>query len=140
LIELLTVMAIIAVVTSSVVMLAQTGTAGATLKATAYGIAANMREARASAVSTRRQQVVLINTRRRLITRNGAYKMAKIAPNIGLTIFSAEHERVSRDTAGVRFFPNGSSTGATLRLIRNGQKYDVRVDWLTGRVEVVPAK
>ena len=133
-------MAIIAVVTSSVVMLTRTGTQGASLKATAFAIAAKLREARVNAVSRRRQQVVLIDIRRRKMTQNGVSKMEKIAPNTELKVFSAADERISRDIAGVRFFPNGSSTGATLRLIRNDQKYDVRVDWLTGRVAVVPAK
>jgi general secretion pathway protein H len=36
--------------------------------------------------------------------------------------------------AGVRFFPNGSSTGATIDLRTERQAYEVRINWLTGRV------
>jgi general secretion pathway protein H len=39
----------------------------------------------------------------------------------------------------IRFLPSGMSCGGTLRLARQGTGYEVRVNWLTGGVDVVAA-
>ena len=38
----------------------------------------------------------------------------------------------------IRHFPSGMSCGGTIALTREGLGYQVRVNWLTGGVEVVP--
>jgi general secretion pathway protein H len=38
----------------------------------------------------------------------------------------------------IRFFANGTSCGGTIALTRFDGGYEVRVNWLTGRVEIVP--
>ena len=37
----------------------------------------------------------------------------------------------------IRFFANGTSCGGTIALTRFDAGYEVRVNWLTGRVEIV---
>jgi general secretion pathway protein H len=37
----------------------------------------------------------------------------------------------------IRFFANGMSCGGTIALTRFDAAYEVRVNWLTGRVEIV---
>ena len=39
---------------------------------------------------------------------------------------------------GIRFFPDGSSTGGRVTLSHGSRQYFVDVDWLTGRVSVFP--
>ena len=38
----------------------------------------------------------------------------------------------------IRFFPTGMSCGGVITLSRFGSGYEVRVNWLTGGVEIVP--
>jgi general secretion pathway protein H len=38
----------------------------------------------------------------------------------------------------IRFFPSGMSCGGVIALTRLGVGYEIRVNWLTGGVEVVP--
>jgi general secretion pathway protein H len=40
--------------------------------------------------------------------------------------------------AVARFHPDGASSGAVLRFSREGAKYEVRVNWYTGGVTIVP--
>jgi len=40
--------------------------------------------------------------------------------------------------ATIRHLPSGMSCGGTIALTREGLGYQVRVNWLTGGVEVVP--
>jgi general secretion pathway protein H len=37
----------------------------------------------------------------------------------------------------ISFFPDGMSCGGTIALARLGMAYEVRVNWLTGRIEIV---
>jgi general secretion pathway protein H len=46
------------------------------------------------------------------------------------------NQRPAGDT--IRFFPSGMSCGGVVALTRQGVGYEVRVNWLTGGVEVVP--
>ncbi|MFG1243064.1 prepilin-type N-terminal cleavage/methylation domain-containing protein [Xanthobacter sp. V7C-4] len=39
---------------------------------------------------------------------------------------------------GIGFLPSGLSCGGVVALTRNGAGYEVRVNWLTGGVEIVP--
>ena len=36
------------------------------------------------------------------------------------------------------FFANGTSCGGTIALTRFDTGYEIRVNWLTGRIEIVP--
>ena len=40
----------------------------------------------------------------------------------------------------ITFFPNGVSCGGVVKLRRGATAYEIRVNWLTGLVEVVPAQ
>jgi len=58
----------------------------------------------------------------------------------------ARHREVSFVTAAevsgsldgvIRFFPDGSSSGGSIRLSAAGRSYVIEVDWLTGRVAIL---
>ncbi len=44
--------------------------------------------------------------------------------------------RLPRDTFTLRFYPDGSTSGAAIRLSQGRSAYRVDVDWLLGRVSV----
>ena len=43
---------------------------------------------------------------------------------------------LSRVLRGIRFYPDGGSTGGNVRLEANGRIYQVNVTWLTGEASV----
>lgn len=49
---------------------------------------------------------------------------------------TAESETDAGNMAAIRFFPDGSSTGGYIRLLRDKQAYKISVNWLTGKVDI----
>jgi general secretion pathway protein H len=55
---------------------------------------------------------------------------------VELTLDTAETELIAPGRGGIRFFPDGSSTGGRIVLRCGGQAKRVDVNWLTGRVSI----
>ena len=51
-------------------------------------------------------------------------------------IHSAVSEQIQQNIAGIRFFPDGSSTGGIVDLMYNNQKYSINVEWISGRISL----
>ena len=49
---------------------------------------------------------------------------------------TARSELTSETAGGIRFFPDGGSTGGNVRLEANGRIYRVNVAWLTGETRL----
>ncbi len=51
----------------------------------------------------------------------------------------ARQEVTDSRTARIRYYPDGSSTGGSIRVMRpNGEGVRLRIDWLTGRITQEP--
>lgn len=102
------------------------------LKAAAMQIAAILRTDRTAAMRTGRATTTSIDLSRREI-RSGEMPSTMGLPNdVDLTVDYAARETLP----SVRFFPNGSSSGARLRITSRVAAYEIRVDWFTGAVRV----
>ena len=55
---------------------------------------------------------------------------------IDITIETARQEQVSEGEAGIRFYPDGSSTGGNIQLSRGETVWRIDVNWLTGEVRL----
>jgi general secretion pathway protein H len=133
LIEVTAVMLIIALVASLVVSMTQ-GTGRPRLKALALEAAALLRRERVNAILTGHdRQVSLDGARRVLVGENGDIVM--IPHDVVFDILGANEVR-SGHLAIVRFRPDGASSGAVLRLSREGTAYEIRVNWYTGGVTI----
>jgi len=53
-----------------------------------------------------------------------------------VTITTARSELTSETVAGIRFFPDGGSTGGHIELTVNDREYRVNVAWLTGETRL----
>ncbi len=136
LLELLLVMIIASLATASILVLYRGPSSDTELRAAALMTASRFRDLRVTAVETGTQRIASIDVERRLIRYADGRAPLQIDPAITVTVTAAESERHSATTAGVRYFPNGSSTGATIGLKSQRQSYEVRINWLTGRVSV----
>jgi general secretion pathway protein H len=135
LIEVMAVMLIIALVASIVVTITP-GTGRARLKALTLEIAALLRRERLGAILTGRDRGVSLDGDRRTLVADGGGAIA-VPPDVTVDVLGV-NELWSGRLAVVRFHPDGASSGAVLRLSREGAEYEVRVNWYTGGVAIVP--
>lgn len=58
----------------------------------------------------------------------------RIPEDMDITIDTARSEMTGESISGIRFFPDGSSTGGRIILTTPGRSWVVGVEWLTGEV------
>ena len=140
LLEMILVMALIAAASLLAVSAFGNGMQGVKLRAGAKDVAAQMRFARAVAISSGEPQDVIIDPKARRW--QGAKGRSGKLPDVGdivftgarATQFAPDDKNAGKGT--VRFFPDGAATGGRVRLLANGGGWDIDVGWLTGDVRV----
>ena len=138
LLELLIVLSIMAIIAAMVVPLfGGSGVSTAELKSAARQVAAGLRVARSEALATRQETRVVLDLQQRTfrIDRN-PYVHALPRP-IEVKLFTAQSDLVNERVGAIRFFPDGGSNGGRVTLAAGARKYDVDIDWLTGRVAIL---
>jgi general secretion pathway protein H len=137
LLEVVAVMAIIAL-TASLSITAINGTGRVQLKAVAMRTATLLRHERLSAILTGQVREVSLDGRSRSFVSDSGETVA-IPRDVVLDLLGTD-EVWSGRRAVVRFYPDGASTGAALKLSREKAGYDIRVNWYTGSVAVGAAQ
>jgi general secretion pathway protein H len=132
--EMLIVMTILAMAMASMSMLYREPSGASRAKAAALLTASRLRDLRASAMTNRSERYAEIVPSKGVLSFGDGRAALRLDPSIEISVTAADSERRSPESAGIRFFPNGSSTGATIKLRSDRQSYEVRVNWLTGRV------
>ena len=138
LLEMLVVLAIIAAASLLAMAAFNGGMRGMQLRSSARDIAAQLRFARAVAISTGEPQDVVIDPKAR--SWRGAKGRSGSLPGDGEVVFTGAGAAQFADAADsegkcvVRFFADGAATGGRVRLLANGAGWDVDVRWLTGEV------
>jgi general secretion pathway protein H len=140
LLEMLLVMALVAAAGLLAVAAFGGGMQGMKLQAGAKDLAAQMRFARAVAISSGQAQDVVIDPQARRW--EGAKGRSGDLPGDGEVVFTGASASLfatgeQADGKGiVRFFPDGAATGGRVRLLAIGGGWDVDVGWLTGEVRL----
>mgnify|MGYP003119153629 CR=1 FL=1 len=94
------------------------------------------RTARTEARLTGQDTLLTIDLAGRTITLLPSDNEFRLDPEIDIRATVAERE-LDGNLAGIRFFPDGATTGGTILLTLDDRRAAVRVSWLTGRVEEV---
>jgi general secretion pathway protein H len=128
------VMMIIALVASVAVTMTR-GSGRGQLKALALETADLLRRERLGAVLTGRRRQVFIDGEGRSLSGDGR-KTVKVPADVVLDLIGTDASPTGRRLV-VRFEPDGSSSGAALRVSRAGFGYEIRVNWYTGGVAIV---
>jgi len=135
LIEMLAVMLIVALI-ASLVRTITPGTGRAQLKSLTLEIAALLRRERLAAILTGRDRHVSLDGERRVLVGEAGEAVA-VPRDVVVNVLGADELWYGR-LAVVRFHPDGASSGAVVRLSREGAEYEVRVNWYTGGVAIAP--
>ncbi|MBU0656607.1 MAG: GspH/FimT family pseudopilin [Gammaproteobacteria bacterium] len=111
---------------------------GPVLRKSSREVAASLRQARAQAVM--RQQPTLwkmnIQEKRFWIEDGAGDGSRNLANSVMAKINTTAAEVDSAQQGGIRFYPDGSSTGGSVELAYNQQTYKINVEWVTGRVSI----
>jgi len=131
LLEALCTLTIIALVLSVVVPGLLRTPDGVVLEVATRQIASLLRLARAQAIATNTETVVEIDADKRIITEQDAPSL-QFDSAIGLRLTTADEESRGAARAGIRFFPDGTSSGGEIALILRGRTAKISVNWLQG--------
>jgi general secretion pathway protein H len=132
LLELLVVLGIIAVVLGTMI-LARPNASGARVNTVARNVLATLRLARAQAMERNAEIVVSIDPQTRTIgSPQGKWQLPD---GVHVVLTFAESEK--RDAAGgLRFYPDGQSSGGEISLGLAGRNARLTVSWLTGETRI----
>jgi general secretion pathway protein H len=139
LLELVCVIAIVAILAAIVVPALPRGTSRARLESFAIETAAMLKADRNAAVRGRLQVATQVDPMTRSIRSGVTGRVIRIPDDV---VFDAAlAARCNQRPAGatIQFFASGMSCGGVIALTRLGVGYQIRVNWLTGGVEIVPA-
>ena len=139
LVELMVVMVIIALVMGLVATSISRSISGAEARATSRKLVASLRYTRARAIIDKQEQVFQVNTEERSYQAPGRDKI-ELPKGVDVTITTARSEITSEGVSGIRFFPDGGSTGGHIELTVNDRDYRVNVAWLTGEASLERAE
>lgn len=135
LVELLVVMVIIALVLGLVATSISRSISGAESRVAARKVAAALRYTRSQAILKKQQTVFIVDTDERSYQAPGK-KPVMLPEGMDVLLTTARSEFTSENVGGIRFFPDGGSTGGHVELIVNGREYRVNVAWLTGEARL----
>ena len=114
------------------------GMSGATeLRGAARQLAAGLRNARNEAVTRQQEAVLTLDLERHRFGVTGDPREIALPESVALKLYTAQSELLDSATGGIRFFPDGSSTGGAITVSGPKLAYRVNVDWLTGAVAIV---
>ena len=137
LLELLIVLMIMAFVTAIVVPTLGGGVSTADLKSATREVASGLRYARDQAIAKRTESLLVIDLDARTFSLPPDAHLHKLPEKLDLKLFTAQRDLVSEKVGAIRFFPDGGSNGGRITLAAGERKFDVDVDWLTGRVAIL---
>lgn len=129
------VMVIIALVMGMVATSMSRSISSAEARAATRKVVASLRYTRARAIIDKAEQVFEINVDNRSYKAPGR-KLVTLPEGVDITVTTARSEITAEDVAGIRFFPDGGSTGGHIELTINEREYRVNVAWLTGEAKM----
>ncbi len=136
LIEIMVVMAILALMLVLISPTFSTALPGVSLKAAARTLAGSLRHARSRAIALNEEVALAIDVDTRRYAIVGGNTAGKLPGEGEIRLFTAQSELIDATSGTIRFFPDGGSTGGGVTFIDGERRYRVLVDWLTGQTSI----
>jgi general secretion pathway protein H len=140
LIEILCVLAIIGLLAAIILPAIPRATTRARLESYAVETAALLKADRNAALRRQIQVRTQIDAAARSIRSGVTGRIIRLPNDVSLDAVLAARCADREAGRSIDFFPSGMSCGGTVALSRPGMVYEVRVNWLTGGVDIVPQK
>jgi general secretion pathway protein H len=138
LLEMVCAIALIAIIAAILLPIAPRHTSRARLQAYALETATLLKSDRNAAIRAGADVATLVDAPSRAIRSGATSQTIRIPDDVR---FDALLPRTCQQRAvlsTISFFADGMSCGGTIALARLDMTYEIRVNWLTGRIEIVP--
>ena len=133
LIEMLVALAIIAIIMAIALPRLTRPSDGVRLAAAAREVTGALRLTRSASIAANAEHVWRLDVEKRRFSASAGSAERSLPPDIRAELKVAEPERISASRGGIRFFPDGSSTGGEIALSLKGRSIKLCVHWLTGQ-------
>jgi general secretion pathway protein H len=137
LLELFIVLAIMGFIAAIAIPMFSGGVSTTQLKSAAREVAAGLRLARDQAIAQRNETLWQIDVAARAFSVPPDPRVHHLPDRIDIKLFAAQTDLVGDNLGAIRFFPDGGSNGGRVTLAAGERKYEVDVDWLTGRIAIL---
>jgi len=139
LLEVVCVVAIVAMIAGLALPSPHPGTSRAGVEQLARSAASLFKRDRYAAVRRRAAVVARVDMRAREIRSGSDRTVVRVPEDVEMRATVAAGCGSTPETAGFGFYADGRACGGALTLGRGGVVFEVRVNWLTGGVEIVAA-
>jgi len=133
LIELMAVIVLLALAMTAVTFSFSKSLQSAKIRGASRDLVAALRYTRGQAIVKGKQEVLLLNLDDNSYSAPGKSSV-KLPKGMGLRLTTAESELTGGNSGGIRFFPDGSSTGGHISVFQGQREWRVNVAWLTGDI------
>ncbi len=137
LLEMVCVLAVIAMLAAVLLPLIPRQTSRSRLEAYAVQTATLLKADRSAAIRRRSDVATLVDATTRSIHSGATAAMISIPEDVHFDALLPHTCRQRAALSTISFFADGMSCGGTIALSRLDTGYEVRVNWLTGRIEIV---
>lgn len=137
LIEMVCVLAIIALMAAVLLPFIPHQTSRSRLQAYALQTATLLKADRNAAIERSTSVATLVDAASRVIHAGSSRTTLRIPDDVRFDAVLPQSCQRQAAHSTIRFFANGGSCGGSIALTRLDAGYEVRVNWLTGRVEIV---
>jgi general secretion pathway protein H len=138
LLEIVCVIAIIAGLAAIILPALPRGTSHTRLEAYAIETATLLKGDRDTAIWRRSQVTTHVDALARSVRSGATGRVVRLPEDVHVEALLAARCNQRAAGATIDFFGSGMSCGGTIALTRLGVGYQIRVNWLTGGIEVVP--
>ena len=138
LIEVLVVLAIVALVLSVIPPMFENVIDNSRIKTASRQLAAGLKATRIKAINSREDEKLILDTDNFIYSVGEVSKSLDLPDSAAILLTTAQSEQIDEHTGGIRFFADGSSTGGQIKISMNDLEYSVDVNWLTGKVSITP--
>jgi general secretion pathway protein H len=137
LLEMVCVLAIVALLAAILLPYVPHDTTRPQLGAYALEAAALLKLDRMAAIRDRRPVATQVDARTRSLRSGATGRLLRVPDDVVFEALLPSRCNERPAFSSINFFPSGMSCGGTIALTRFGVGYEVRVNWLTGGVDVV---
>lgn len=133
LVEIIAVVALIALAMTLVAVTVGDGLTNAKVKAASRDLVAALLYTRGQAIVKREPQALAVDVDGRRYRAPGK-KWVELPKEMEIKILTARSEMEGEGIGRIRFYPDGASTGGNIELFRGEAVWRIDVNWLTGEV------
>jgi general secretion pathway protein H len=137
LLEMVCVIALVAMVAAVLMPLVPRNTSRARLQGYAIEAASLLKADRNAAIRRGSEVSTLVDASSRAIRSGATAQLIRVPDDVRFEALLPQSCRQRAALSTISFFADGMSCGGAIALTRLDSSYEVRVNWLTGRVEVI---